>query len=118
MKASTFVAVFTIFFLLGRLGMAEPEGTVPSRIQRTRVVSSNVASVGYSRSLHALEIEFVRGAVYRFLNVRAIVYRQLMAAQSKGHFIAEHLRGRYEFIRIRPRRSDPGTPERVAVRGN
>ncbi len=98
--------------------MAEPEGTVASRIQRTRVVSSNVASVGYSRSLHALEIEFVRGAVYRFLNVRAIVYRQLMAAQSKGHFIAEHLRGRYEFVRIRPRRSDAHAPERLAARGN
>jgi len=102
MNAPRFAALFTMFFLLGRLVLAEPAGTVLSRIPRTRVQSSNVASVGYSRHLQALEIEFTRGAVYRFLDVRPIVYRELLAAQSKGHFIAEHIRGKYYFLRIRP----------------
>jgi hypothetical protein len=91
-----------MFFLVGRFALAEPEGTVLSRIPRVRVQSSNVASVGYSRHLQALEIEFTRGAVYRFMNVRPIVYRELLAAQSKGHFIAEYIRGKYYFLRIRP----------------
>ena len=79
------------------------------------VVSSNVASVGYSHHLHALEIEFVRGAVYRFLNVPADVYRDLLASESKGRFIFERLRGKYEFVRIRPRRSGSPAEERLAA---
>ncbi len=75
-----------------------------SRIRHVAVQSSNVASVGYSRHLRALEIEFVRGAVYRFLDVPPALYRQLLASESKGHFIAERIRGRYEFVRVRPRR--------------
>jgi len=114
----TIVALFMVMFLLGQRALAEPPGTVPSRIRRTTVESSNVASVGYSRELHALEIEFVRGAVYRFLNVPAIVYRELLAAQSKGHFIFEHLRGKYEFVRIRPRQIETHALERVVARGD
>jgi hypothetical protein len=105
MSAPRFAAFFTMFFLLGHIALAESVGTVLSRIPRERVQSSNVASVGYSRRLQALEIEFTRGAVYRFLEVRPIVYRQLLAAQSKGHFIAEYIRDKYSFIRIRPART-------------
>jgi len=99
-------AVFlTLFFLLSRLALAEEVGTELSRIPRVRVQSSNVASVGYSRTLQALEIEFTRGAVYRFFNVRPIVYRELLAAQSKGHFIAEQINGKYFFVHMRPTRA-------------
>ncbi|MEO6871231.1 MAG: KTSC domain-containing protein [Chthoniobacterales bacterium] len=80
---------------------------VVSRINRQPVVSSNVASVGYSRSRRALEIEFTRGAVYRFMDVPRSVYRELLAADSKGGFIAEHIRDHYRFVRVRPpQRSD------------
>lgn len=116
MKAPPLVALIGILFLSASIVHAAPEGIVVSRIKRTPVVSSNVASVGYSRSLRALEIEFVRGAVYRFLNVPAIVYRELLASDSKGHFIAERLRGKYEFVRIRPRRSNVRAAEEVAAR--
>ena len=102
MNASRVAALLALFFPVGALALAEPAGTEVSRIPRVRVQSSNVASVGYSRHLQVLEIEFTRGAVYRFLEVRPIVYRELMAAQSKGHFIAEYIRDRYTFIRMRP----------------
>jgi len=105
MNASRLAIFLTLFFLLGRFALAEPSGTVLSRIPRVKVQSSNVASVGYSRHLQALEIEFTRGAVYRFLEVRPIVYRQLLAAQSKGHFIAEYINGKYFFLRMRPTRT-------------
>jgi KTSC domain-containing protein len=88
-----------------------------SRIKREPVKSSNVASAGYSKSRRALEIEFTRGAVYRFLDVPAAVYRAFLAADSKGHFIAAHLRGRYRFVRVqqaRPRKkSAGGTPNQT-----
>ncbi len=89
---------------------------VHSRIKRTPVKSSNVSSVGYSRPLHALEIEFVRGAVYRFLDVQPRIYRQLLAAESKGRFIAENLRGKYRFVRVQPRSDAPIPSEEVAAR--
>ena len=118
MKAPRFVALFTLLLLCARLVRAEPEGTVVSRIQRAPVASTNVASVGYSRHLRALEIEFVRGAVYRFLNVPGKVYHEFLAAESKGHFIFENLRGKYEFVRIRSRRSEGRALEQVAARAN
>lgn len=87
-------------WMLHDAAAASEEGVV-SRINRQPVVSSNVASIGYSRRLQALEVEFTRGAIYRFLDVPRAVYRELMASDSKGHFIAERLRGRYRFIRVR-----------------
>lgn len=83
------------------LAAPDPGDAVRSRIRREPVVSSNVASVGYSRHLRALEIEFTRGAVYRFLGVPPKVHQGLIAARSKGRFIAEYIRGRYRFIRVR-----------------
>jgi hypothetical protein len=102
MNASRLTTSLTLFFLFGRVALAETESMTWSRIPRVGVQSSNVASVGYSRHLQVLEIEFTRGAIYRFLNVRPIVYRELLAAQSKGHFIAEYIRDQYAFVRIRP----------------
>ena len=89
--------------LLTGIALANADETVRSRIKREPVSSTNVASVGYSRHLHALEIEFTRGAIYRFLDVPSNVYRDLIASDSKGHFIAENIRGKYRFIRVRPR---------------
>ena len=86
------------------------EETAVSHIKREPVLSSNVASIGYSRHLHALEIEFTRGAIYRFLDVPHTIYRELVAADSKGHFIAEHIRGHFRFVRIRPSRARTHRP--------
>ncbi len=104
MKPPPFFVACAILFLFAPLARAESDDVVVSRIKRTAVVSSNVASVGYSRHLHALEIEFVRGAVYRFLRVPESVYHDLLAARSKGHFIFENVRGKYEFVRVRSSR--------------
>lgn len=95
-----------IFPLLGLLLFACPaargaDEEIVSRIKRGSVASSNVASIGYSKKLHALEIEFSRGAIYRFLDVPRGVYRELLAADSKGHFFAMHIRGKYRYVHVR-----------------
>ncbi len=95
------LALLAVIVFLAHGTSAAPEEGIVSRIRREAVTSSNVASIGYSRHLHALEIEFTRGAVYRFLDVPTIVYRELIASDSKGRFIAEHIRGRYRFVRVR-----------------
>ncbi len=104
-----------LVFAMGTATVLSTEA-VFSRIKREPVLSSNVASIGYSGHLHALEIEFTRGAIYRFLDVPRTIYRELMAADSKGHFIAEHIRGHFRFVRIRESKTrsgpakSPGTP--------
>lgn len=110
MKVPPVVALFAALFLIPRIAFAAPEKIAVSRIKREPVVSSNVASIGYSRTLHALEIEFTRGAIYRFLNVPRSVYRDLIATDSKGRFIAQHIRGQFAFERVRPSR--PQQPRR------
>ncbi|MCX7429196.1 MAG: KTSC domain-containing protein [Planctomycetia bacterium] len=49
-------------------------------------------SVGYDEDQQTLEIEFTNGAVYRYFDVPAEVYRGLMAAESHGRYFHEHVR--------------------------
>ncbi len=42
---------------------------IVSRIPRQPVQSTAIAKIGYSKRQHILEIEFVNGAVYRYLDV-------------------------------------------------
>src|SRR5258708_40343585 len=56
---------------------------VISHIPREKVVSNVIASIGYSKRRHILEIEFVNGAVYRYLEVAPSVYRELTSVDSK-----------------------------------
>ncbi len=115
MKTPPIAALLMMLFLCAGsvLGQHQEQEVIRSRIKRSAVQSSNVASVGYSRELRALEIEFVRGAVYRFLEVPPNLHRRLLAAESKGRFIAENLRGKYQFVRVRPRRGAPRSEPRL-----
>ena len=74
-----------------------------SRIPREPVQSTAIAKVGYSKRRHILEIEFVNGAVYRYLDVPRAVYRDLMSAESKARFYDSNIRRHYRSILIRPR---------------
>ena len=76
---------------------------VTSHIPRESVVSKGIASIGYSKRLHILEIEFVNGAVYRYLQVAPSVHRDLMAAGSKARYYDANIKGNYPSVRVRPR---------------
>jgi hypothetical protein len=76
---------------------------VTSRIPRESVASTGIASIGYSTRLHILEIEFVNGAVYRYLQVAPSVHRDLMAADSKARYYDANIKGNYPSVRVRPR---------------
>ena len=84
-----------------------PEGTtIVSRIRRQPTESSALAKIGYSKRLHALEIEFRNGAIYRYVGVPAETYRQLMASDSKAHFYDLNIRGCYQSVHVRPHESE------------
>ena len=79
-----------------------PTGIV-SRIKRIPVESTALATVGYSKKLRALEIEFRNGAIYRYLEVAPEVYEALLNARSKARFYDENIRHKYRSLHVRPR---------------
>lgn len=77
---------------------------IVSHIPRLTTQSTALASIGYSRRLHALEIEFRDGLVYRYLEVPPGIYRELLSASSKARFYNRKIRGKYRCLRVKPPR--------------
>lgn len=69
-------------------------------VDRIPVSSTNLRSVGYDARGLLLEVEFLDGAVYQYFSVPLAVYQELMAAGSKGSFLAKHVRNQYQYRRI------------------
>jgi hypothetical protein len=80
---------------------ADEPSHIVSRIPRQPVQSTAIAKIGYSKRRHILEIEFVNGAVYRYLEVPAAAYRNLISAESKARFYDFNIKGHYESVPIR-----------------
>ena len=71
-------------------------------MKRTKVSSSNLASVGYNPVTKILEIEFLNGSVYQYYDVPQSVYDGLMKAESHGKFFYANIRqGGYSYRKIR-----------------
>jgi hypothetical protein len=82
---------------------SEAHNSVVSHIPRQQVRSSAIASIGYSKRRHILEIQFVNGAVYRYLEVAPSVYRELMFADSKARYYDNRIKGNYLSLKVRSR---------------
>src|SRR5947208_6330156 len=74
-----------------------------SHIPRQHVESSAIAAVGYSKRRHILEIEFVNGAIYRYLVCRLLLEKKNMSAESKARFYDSNIRRHYRSVLVRPR---------------
>ena len=70
-------------------------------MQRARVISSNIESVGYDGEAQILETEFMDGAVYQYYNVPASIHEGLMRAASHGSYFHTHIRDVYRYRRVR-----------------
>ncbi len=79
---------------------------IVSHIPRHPVQSTAIAAVGYSKRRHILEIEFVNGAIYRYLDVPSSMYRDLMSAESQARFYDFNIKKKYRSVRIRPHRKN------------
>jgi hypothetical protein len=66
-----------------------------SEIQRQRVVSSDIAAIGYDEATETLEIEFHATGVYRYFSVPKPVHEQLIATPSPGKFFLQSIKGKY-----------------------
>lgn len=101
----------SLFFILGVLLAANATAADPpaivSRIPRQPVQSTALASVGYSKRLHVIEIEFTNGAVYRYADVPRSIYHGLMSAESKARFYHANIKRKFRSVRVRPRIKGP-----------
>lgn len=70
-------------------------------MRRTKVSSSNLASVGYDASKQILEIEFIHGGVYQYFDVPEAEYIKLMKASSHGKYFVNYIQDDYEYDRIK-----------------
>jgi len=69
-------------------------------MERRRVVSSNLVSVGYDDQNSTLEIEFGSG-VYDYFGVPNDVYSGLMRADSHGKYFHRNIRDKYPYNKVR-----------------
>ena len=103
----SFIALFACLLFVttvsGDPARASDTTGITSRIKREPVQSTALASVGYSRRLRALEIEFKNGAIYRYLEVDRSTYQGLMSAPSKTRFYHEKIRSKYRSLHVRRR---------------
>lgn len=73
-------------------------------MERVGVVSGNLLSVGYDPDTKELEVEFHTGAIYRYKDVPAYVFDDLMGSyiKSKGQYFEKAVKGAgYKYRRVR-----------------
>lgn len=63
-----------------------------------KVISSTIAEVGYD--LGMLVIKFKNGVAYAFNDVPEKVYKDFIAAPSKGKYFAANIRGKYATMKM------------------
>ena len=70
-------------------------------MERKRVSSSNLSSVGYDDTNEILEIEFNNGGIYQYFDVPSSIYEALMNASSHGTYFDRNIKkAGYRFKKI------------------
>jgi hypothetical protein len=70
-------------------------------MERKRVNSSSIRSVGYDANSQTLEIEFSNGSISQYSQVSPEVYRRLMAAPSMASYFKDQIEESYSAKRVR-----------------
>lgn len=70
-------------------------------MERRKVNSSAIRSVGYDERARVLEVEHSDGSIFQYANVAAEVYRRLMAAPSMVSFYRDRIEEDYSRKRLR-----------------
>lgn len=70
-------------------------------MDRKKVKSSNILSIGYSEADQILEIEFSKRTVYEYYKVPVNEYNNLMAAKSHGVYFNINIKDTYKCNQIK-----------------
>ena len=79
--------------------------------------SSAIDGFGYDAAKRILEVQFKHGETYAYYRVPSSIFQEMQAADSKGRFVTERVKGVYEFedkrdavrpphVRTRPSREE------------
>jgi len=82
--------------------MMRGASVAPARYKRRYrcMPSSVIRHFHYRSDREALEVTFVNGRRYRYLNVPRQVYEDMQSSFSKGEYFNRHVRNRYGFERV------------------
>jgi hypothetical protein len=69
-------------------------------VEKQRVSSSTVISIGYDARTQTLEIEFGSGCVYQYYGVPDRMLAEIMQASSKCQFFNTYIKNAYAFSRV------------------
>ena len=70
-------------------------------MEKIRVKSSSLRSVGYDESTQILEIEFHHGGTYQYFGIPKKIYDDLMKYESgHGQYHARYIKNRYRHKKI------------------
>jgi hypothetical protein len=64
-------------------------------MDRTKVKSKLIKSIGYDNSTQILEVEFIDFEISRFTNITPGIYQELMNSPSKGSFFIQNISSKY-----------------------
>lgn len=70
-------------------------------VDRKRVQSSVVVSIGFDAMSNTLEVEFRNGGLYRYLDVPKQVYWRFVSAESHGEFLNTEIKDRFTERKVR-----------------
>jgi hypothetical protein len=70
-------------------------------MQRIELNSTSLKGAAYCFQQALLELEFHRGAIYRFGGVPEATYQELLRAESKGWYFNHHIRNRFPYTKMR-----------------
>jgi hypothetical protein len=71
------------------------------------VESRAFAAMAYRRGKRQLYIRFHSGKIYRYFDFPRYQYDELLAAESKGTYFAENIRGKFLYEEVREARLRP-----------
>jgi len=69
-------------------------------MHRDPVISSSLTSVGYHPKRQILEVEFVDGDVYQYLDVPRQTYEEFLQAESMGQYMNWQIKERFRYRRM------------------
>ena len=70
-------------------------------MERKRVNSGALRSVGYDERARMLEVEFSNGSIVQYERVAAEIHRRLLAAPSPGSYFRDEIEESYTARRMR-----------------
>lgn len=70
-------------------------------MERKKLSSSQIRSVGYDAASQTLEVELSSGAIYQYTRVSAELHRRFLAAPSPGSWFRDNIEESFTGRRIR-----------------